>query len=217
MMLFFIRIPLTVLYVFWLAKLTIRTPEVSGGEMVMLLAYGLLGGVVLAVLWAPVVGDKLSAPLTSTITQETSLPPHTNRLVNLIQRLQWRGYHRLALVLVLLEGMRHPDLPQAALLGLRSSRRGSILEKWFAQEVYKYNNIQNCLHAYRVLTERHHTIPPLHRQPEVNLAILNLTREPPPEPAKLQLPPKAAAANPPRNQRIRLFEHAESKSPEETA
>src|SRR5512133_855610 len=196
MIMLFIRIPLTLLFAYSLVKMTMRSSEISGGDIVMLLGYGLLGGVVLAVLWAPVIGEKLSDPLTSVITQETSLPPHTNRLVKWIHSLQRRGYHRPALVLVFVEGIRHPDLPQAALLGLRSSRPGSLLERWFAREVYRFNNVQNCLHAYKVLTERHRTTPPVHAQPEVNLAILNLTRERPPEPARLRLAGQTPAATP---------------------
>ena len=173
--------------------------------MILLLGYALLGSIVVASLWAPVIGEKISGTMTGTLTDEPSLPPHSNALVNSIQRLQRRGYHRPALLLVFLEGMRHPDLPQAALLGLRSSRAGSFLEKAFAKEVYKFNNVQNCLHAYKVLTERHRFTPPLHQQPEVNLAILNLTRQPPPEPAKLQIASASTPAAPERNRRIKLF------------
>ena len=174
--------------------------------MIFLLGYALAGAVVLSVLWAPVIGDKLSDPLTSTLNSETSLPPDTNNLVQGIRWLQRKGWHRPAILLVFAEGIRHPNLPQSALLGLRSARPGSFLEKCFAKEVFKFNNIQNCLHAYKVLTERHGVTPPLHEQPEVNLAILNLTRERPPEPTKYEL--KAAPVKPPaeRNPRIKLFE-----------
>jgi hypothetical protein len=174
--------------------------------MIGLVLFILLGAIVMGALWAPVIGAKLSDPLTSAITQETSLPPDPNRLVSRIRWLQSHGYHRLALLLVFAEGMRHPDLPQASILGLRSIRPGSLLEKWFAREVYHFNNVQNCLHAYTILKERHGIILPLHRQPEVNLAIVSLDRKPPPEPAKLQLTPAEAPAQPARNPQIKLFE-----------
>jgi hypothetical protein len=80
------------------------------------------------------------------------------------------------------------------------------LEKCFAREVFKFNNIQNCLHAYRILTERHGITPPLHSAAEVNLAILNLTRERPLEPAPYKLDVPAEKPKPARNQRIKLFE-----------
>jgi hypothetical protein len=65
------------------------------------------------------------------------------------------------------------------------------LERWFAKEVFKFNNLQNCLYAYKVLRERHGITPPLHRQPEVNLAISILNRERRREPAKYVLKPSA--------------------------
>jgi hypothetical protein len=206
MILALVRIPLTVLFAYSLCKATLRYSQLDGGDMIFLLGYALAGSVLLAILWAPVIGEKLSDPLTSTLNSETSLPPDPNGLVQSIRWLQRRGWHRPALLLVFVEGIRHPNLPQPALLGLRSSRPGSFLEKCFAREVFQFNNIQNCLYAYTVLKERHGVIPPLHKQPEVNLAISNLSREKPPEPAKYEL--KSAPAKPPaeRNPRIKLFE-----------
>jgi hypothetical protein len=109
------------------------------------------------------------------------------------------------LFLVFVEGIRHPTLPQPALLGLRSVRPGSFLERCFAREVYQYNNIQNCLHAYTILKERHRVSPPLHKHSEVNLAIMSLNRERPPEPARLQVKPTKPASPPQRNERIKPF------------
>lgn len=173
--------------------------------MIFLLGYALAGSIFVAILWAPVIGDKLSDPLTSSLTHETSLPPNTNFMIQSIRWLQSRGWHRPALLFVFAEGIRCPDLPQPALLGLRSVRPGSFLEKCFAKEVFKYSNIQNCLHAYQILTERHGVTPPLHHQPEVNLAISNLCRVRPPEPAKYQLKAAPAKARAERNPRIKLF------------
>ena len=208
MMLIFVRIPLTLLYIYSIYRASVSNTVYSGGQMIGLVLYILLGAIVMGALWAPVIGAKLSEPITSTLTQETSLPPDPNRLVGRIRRMQRRGHHRLALLLIFAEGMRHPDLPQAAILGLRSVRPGSLLEKWFAREVYRFNNVQNCLHAYAILKERHGIILPLHRQPEVNLAIIGLDRKPPPEPDKLPLPPAETPALPARNPRIKLFEQA---------
>jgi len=206
MILTLVRIPLTVLFAYTLCKATMRYPEINGGDMIFLLGYALAGSVFVAILWAPVIGQKLSDPLTSTLNSETSLPPNTNDLVQTIRWLQSRGWHRPALFLVFVEGIRHPTLPQPALLGLRSAKPGSFLEKCFAKEVFRYSNIQNCLCAYKILRERHGITPPLHAQPEVNLAISNLSRERPPEPAKYQL--TSAPAKPPaeRNPRIKLFD-----------
>jgi len=206
MILILVRIPLTVLFAYTLCKATLRYSEISGGDMIFLLGYGLAGSIVVAILWAPVIGEKLSDPLTSTLNSETSLPPNTNYLVQSIRWLQGRGWHRPALFLVFVEGIRHPNLPQPALLGLRSAKPGSFLEKCFAKEIFGYSNIQNCLCAYKILTERHGITPPLHAQPEVNLAISNLNRERPPEPTKYQLPESPAKPPAERNPRIKLFE-----------
>ena len=206
MILALVRIPLTVLFAYSFCKSVMRYPEINGGQMVFLLGYALAGAVFLAILWAPVIGDKLSDPLTTTLNSETSLPPNTNDLVQSIRWLQRRGWHRPALLLIFVEGIRHPSLPQPALLGLRSAKPGSFLERCFAKEVFRYNNTQNCLHAYKILTERHGITPPLHPQPEVNLAISNLTRECPPEPAKYQVPSSRAKPTAERNPRIKLFE-----------
>ena len=207
MVLLLVRIPLTILFAYSLVKGVYRYPTLEGGDIIFLLGYALAGSVVVAILWAPVIGEKLSDPITSTFNSGTSLPADPNGLVQMIRWLQRRGWHRSALVLVFLEGIRHPNLPQPTLLGLRSCRPGSFLERCFAREVFKFNNIQNCLYAYQVLTERHGVNPPVHAQPEVNLAISNLTRERPPEPAKYQLNSSAERPRPERNQRIKLFEH----------
>jgi hypothetical protein len=206
MLILLLRVPLTLLYAYYFYRGSETYGQLSTGGVVAFLGYALFGAIALAVLWAPVIGQKLSDPLTSSLTQETSLPPETNLLVRRIHRLQRRGHHRLALFLVFAEGIRHPDLPLPPLLGLRSARPGSFLEKCFAKEVFRYNNIQNCLQAYTILKSRHGFTPPLHQHPEVNLAILNLTRERPPEPAKLHLKPGASLPRAKRDPRIRLFE-----------
>ncbi len=209
MILNLVRIPLTILLAWTFYRELMRHAELTGGGAILLLAYGLTGAIILAILWAPVIGDKLSDPLTSALSNATSLPSPPNRLVRWISQLQQRGWHRPALLLVFVEGIRHPNLPQPALLGLRSCRPGSLLERCFAREVYKYNNIQNCLHAYSILKERHGICPPLHQHPEVNLAILNLTRQPAPEPAKVQVVPKPVPVTPPRNPRIQIFDESQ--------
>lgn len=205
MLLNLLRIPLTIAFGYSLYRWLMSPGELAGGDIIMVMAYGLFGAVALAILWAPVIGEKIAGPMTGTLTQETSLPPETNSLVRSIHFLQRRGWHRPALFLVLLEGIRHPTLPLPPLLGLRSARPGSFLEKLFAREVYKYNNIQNCLHAYRILQERHGCTPPPHHQAEVNLAILNLKREPHPEPKKFEVKSVPPPTTPQRNQRIKLF------------
>ena len=199
------RLLLTVGFAGSFYRTAVRSSVESGGDMVILLAYGLCGAMALALLWAPVIGDKLSDPLTSVLTQETSLPQPANTLLQWIGWLQRRGWHRAALACVFIEGLRHPDLPQAAWLGLHSARPGSYLEKCFAREVYGFNNIQHCLAAYRILRDRHGVAPPWHRHPEVNLAVAGLNRVSPPEPARVRVVPFPLPALPARDPRIKLF------------
>lgn len=202
---FLLRIALTLAFGYSLSRALVRSPGLSAGDIIFLLGYSLAGSIFVAILWAPVVGEKLSGPLTATFNSDTSIPADPNRLVRMIRWLQRRRWHRPALFLVFLEGIRHPSLPQPALLGLRSVKPGSFLEKCFAKEVFKYSNVQNCLVAYKILTERHGITPPLHHQPEVNLAISSLTRERPPDPVKYQLKTAAPVQRAARNPRIKLF------------
>ncbi len=197
---------LTGAFVYSLVKAAYGYPTMSPVGTVFLMIYLLLGGIVVSTLWAPVIGERITEPLTSSIVEQTTLPPTQNRVVRLIHRLQARGHHRLALLGCFWEGIRRPDQPLPALLGLRSARPGSLLEKLFAREVYRYNNIKNCLLAYTILKERHGETPAPHRNPEVNLAILNLTRLPHPEPSKLEVKPNATPVRMERNPRIKLFE-----------
>lgn len=205
MILRILRIPLTVLFGWAFYRSLMNGADLAGGGIIAVMAFGLIGAIGVAVLWAPVIGEQLSEPLTSTFTTGTSLPQTPNNLVHAINRLQARRWHRLALLLVFAEGLRHPELPHPSLLGLRSVRPGSWLERWFAREIYRFSNIQNCLHAYTILKERHGITPPPHRQPEVNLAILSLTRERPPTPNTIPMGPSSPQPKPPRNKRIRLF------------
>jgi hypothetical protein len=193
-------------FVYSLVKAAYAYTSLSGLDTIFLMIYLLLGSIIISILWAPVIGEKIADPITSSIVEETTLPPTQNRLVRWICRLQARGTHRLALLLCFWEGLRHPDLPLPPLLGLRSTRPGSFLEKLFAREVYRYNNIKNCLHAYTILKERHNECPPPHRNPEVNLAIMGLTRAPHPTPEKVTVKTNAAPVRLERNPGIKLFE-----------
>jgi hypothetical protein len=205
MILNLLRIPITLAFAYTFYRALTGGTQLGNASIVALAAFGLLGSIFMALLWAPVVGEKVSGPVTGMLVEETSMAAQPKLLVQWISMLQRRGYHRLALGLIFIEGLRAPNLPHPALLGLGSAKPGSFLERCFAREVYRYNNIQNCLYAYSILKERHGKIPPPHPQPEVNLAILSLTRERPPEPNKIPLKASGPTPKPPRNRRIRLF------------
>ena len=205
-MLFVVRIVFGGLFFYTFYHGFFQSGPLEGVEVAMLMFLLWLGAIMMSILWAPVIGQAVSDPLTSAITEGSYLPPVANDVVRLIHQLQGKGAHRTALALCLLEGLRYPDLPHPPLLALRSVRPGSRLEKWMAREVYRYSNVKNCLHAYRILTERHGETPPVHPVPEVTLAIYGSTRPAPPPATLLEVPHAPAAIKPQRNPRIRLFE-----------
>ena len=202
-----IRMIITGVFLYLLGREVRDYPNLSAVGMLFLAAFALVGGLFVAMLWVPVLGTKLSEPLTASLTEETSLPPLTNSLVRLIHKSQARGWHRLALLVCFLEGMRHPDLPHPPLLALRSVKPGSFLERCFAREVYRYHNVQNCLRAYRILVERHGVPPPPHPVPEVRLALFQSQREPASPPETIALTPNSKGINLKRNPDIKLFDH----------
>jgi hypothetical protein len=163
-------------------------------------------GIANAVVWAPYIGRLMAEPLTGAFTAGHP-GDSTNHVVQFIHKLALRRRRRLALFFAFLEGVRHPDLPAAFVLGLGNARPGSWLEKAFAREVWRFDNAENCLRAWRVL--RAGGIDPgLHRAAEVNLLILSADREKRPEPSVLSVPPAPPPPPPIRNPRIRLFDGA---------
>lgn len=191
-------------------RLAEANPATEGTTDGGYLALAVIIGIANAIVWAPLVGRLMADPLTGAFT--TGHPgDYRNHLVQFVNKLGARGWRRTALFFAFLEGIRHPDLPAAFVLGMRYSRPGSLLERIFAREVWRFDNAENCLRAWKVLQEAG-TALPVHRRPEVNLLILSTQREQHPEPKALPLPP----ADPPpplrRNQRIRLFEGADRSS-----
>jgi hypothetical protein len=201
-----IRVLITGVFLYFLVQEAKDYPRLSDLNLLFLAAYALVGGVFVAIWWVPVVGTALSEPFTSTFTEEAVHPSSSNTLVRLIHRLQARHHHRLALMICFLEGLRYPDLPHPPLLALRSVKPGSYLERCFAREVYRYHNVQNCLHACLILVDRHGLTPPPHPVPEVRLALLQSQRGPTPEPTTLVLSPKTKPAGLKRNREIVLFD-----------
>lgn len=161
-------------------------------------------GIAAAATWAPVLGEVVAGPMTGTLT-DGSVSQDNTGLIRWIRRLEARGWRRLVVVLCFVEGVRHPRLPAAFVLGMNNTRPGSWLERVFSEEVFRFNNVANCVRAHDILKLRHDVNPGLHREAEVNLAIRSHIREPRPEAAILAVP--AAPPPPPlqRNERIRLF------------
>jgi hypothetical protein len=157
-----------------------------------------------ALTWAPVLGEEIAGPVTG-LMGDGNVAQINFRLVRWAKHCQTRGWRRLALLLAFVEGVRRPNLPAAFVIGLRCARPGSWLELAFAREVWRFNNVANCVRAFDILVLHHDRRPRAHPVPEVNLALLAHTRPVPP-PAEV-LPVPSAPPPPPleRNERIRLF------------
>jgi hypothetical protein len=168
-----------------------------------------------AVVWAPYLGAKLSAPLTGVLTEGTYIE-RSNWLLRLIAWLENRQYRRAVVACCFWEGVRHPDLPAAFVLGLRNSRAGSWFEKVYAREVFRFSNSQNCVQAFQAL-KRHGIDPRPHPSQEVNVALMSVDRAPRPEAQILPIPPAAQPEPPKRNPRIRLFNSADTQSTEDVS
>jgi hypothetical protein len=173
----------------------------------------LILGLANAIVWAPWVGEKLAAPLDTMYTGAGS-PMPTNTWLRFAHWCAAKGHRRLAVLLAFAEGVRHPDLPGAFIVGLHNAKPGSWLEKIFAREVYRFHNVQNAVHAWEVL-RRHGIEPPPHPNKEVNATLLSLMHRHQPESRVLPVP---EAPEPPlkRNPRIQLFTDAAKDAVPET-
>ena len=167
-------------------------------------ALAVILGIAASATWAPVLGEVVAGPMTGTLT-DGSVSQDTTLLIRWTRRLEMKGWRRIVVFLAFVEGVRHPRLPAAFVIGMNQSRPGSWLERVFSREVYRFNNVANCVRAHDILKLRHDVDPGPHREVEVNLALRAHVREPRPEPSILPVP--EAPPPPPlqRNSRIRLF------------
>jgi hypothetical protein len=180
-------------------------------------AYYLVLCVVLALanaaVWAPWLGDKLSEPITSLLTRDSSASDR-DRWQHLLFRLQDRGHRRLTVLFALLEGLHRPERPTAFLVGLRNARPGTWSQAYFAQKVFKFDNARNCLEAFDVL-RKYGIDPRPHRNPEVNNVLLAHERHAKPDPERLPVFPAAASVPLKRDRRIKLSAAHDAGAPTE--
>jgi len=158
----------------------------------------LLNGIV----WAPYFGERVSDPLTGgTINAEFT--EEKGWLLKMIRYAQNRGWRAITRWLCFVECCRSPWRPTAYIIGLTNARENSWLEKVFATEVFKFNNAQNCLIAYRAL-KRHGIDPRPHQSPGVNLVLVSEEHEVRETPAAIEVPPAPEPPKIKRNERIKL-------------
>jgi hypothetical protein len=177
------------------------------------LALAVLLALANAAVWAPALGMSVAGPLTGMLTDGTTTEER-NLLLWASRRCLARGARHAALAFALIEGVRHPDRPAAFLLGLQCSTPGSRLERVFALEVWRFENVRNCTMAFRVL-QRQGIDPRPHRNQEVNLTLLALEKPPCPERQPLPVPASEVPIQPKRNTRIQLFAGATPPPAEE--
>ncbi len=171
-------------------------------------ALAIIVGLAAAATWAPVLGGLVAGPLTGTLTDGPAAQDSTG-LLRFIRRCAFRGWRRLTLLLCFIEGVRHPRLPAAFVIGMNHATPGSWLEKAFAKEVFGFSNVANCLRAHDILKLRHDLDLGAHPQSEINLALLAHRRERRPDASVLAVPPAPDAPPLQRKANIRLFAAAD--------
>lgn len=203
-MLTLLRTVLTVALVYGLlqaAKNASENPQSGDLTNAFWLAYCVVVGIFAAITWAPVLGSRIADPLTGILTDSTYVE-RPNGLMRLIRWLESRSSRFLVRWLCVVEGIRHPWLPAQFITGLNHARPGSWLELAFAREVYRFNNVQHCMQAFRVLRRRGKKPHP-HPNTEINLVLMSLEKAAKPDTPVLPVP---ASSAPPlkRNLRIKL-------------
>ena len=169
-------------------------------------------GILNAFVWAPALGKKLSDPVTSMLTESTFVE-HENLLMKLVRWVAGLGWNDLTARVAFLECVHNPDQPAGFVIGLAHARKGSWLEKVYARELFRFDNVQHVLWAFQVL-KRHGIDPRPHRRPELNLALMAVDREEKPAPTPLALPAQRSPVVVKRNDRIQLFKGPTQLNPE---
>jgi hypothetical protein len=163
-------------------------------------AFMVFGAIANAMVWAPYFGEKVADPLTGgTINSEYR--ESSSFLLRLIRAAQRCGLRDVVCWLCFLEGVRAPYLPTAFVIGMQAAREGSWFEKIYAREVFKFNNAQNCLAAFKIL-KSHGIDPRPHAMPGVNLLLISSEHEVKHSPAALDVPESAPPPKIERNPRI---------------
>jgi hypothetical protein len=193
-------------FLYALYKALQEQPSPHAGDLTPAFYLGLcvILAIIAAISWAPYIGDKMSDPLTGTYTNPSHLADPKNRVLKLIRWLDQKQYRRWTVSFCFLEGIRKPSAPSHFIIGLHNAKPGSWLEKVYAREVFKFDNAQNCVYAYKILKARG-IDPKPHRNSEVNILLLSLEKSVQPTPAPMNLQKAPPPPEVKRNQRIELF------------
>jgi hypothetical protein len=213
-MLVLFRFFLTSLFLWLIVKLSRQAAENLDDDVsnAGLFALAVVVGFAASITWAPVLGRLIAGPMTG-LMNDGNVSEDRTWLIRFARRCEAREWPRMAVLAAFAEGVRHPNLPAAFVVGMNNARPGSWLEKVFAREVWRFNNITNCVRAHEILRTRHHIDPGTHEQAEINLALMSQVREPAPPLPPLAVPAAPPAPLPKRNARIRLFGGAPGATP----
>ena len=164
---------------------------------------GVLVAIACAIVWAPFIGGKIADPITGGMVNSDPIE-RPKRLLRLIRWLDKKERSpALIRYLCFIEGVRVPWLPTAFQLGLNHSKPGSWLEKVYAREVFRFNNVENCMRAFQVL-QRHGIDPRPHNNPDVNTVLMSLERGSADTPEVMQVAPAPPPPTLKRNERIKI-------------
>jgi len=181
-----------------------RDVEISGQLAILVLL-----GIPTGILWSPWIADRLCGPMMGVLTDSTYYDSkRTKRKFLLWAHI--KGHRRSALFVAILEGLFHPYEAEAFLIGLENTKPGSWLEKFFASEVFRFNNVQNAVLAAGIL-RRHGIRPGVHRTQEISLILKHVRRLRKPDPALLKVPKLPPIQKVPRNNKIKLFAGADKR------
>lgn len=216
-MLVLLRIIITgaLIYVFREMKATGAGTTYAGDlTQAFYMAIVLILAILMAMVWAPFLGERIADPLTGELTAG-SHGDHRRLFPQLIRWFERRGWRRATLICCIFEGLDNPDYPTAFVTGLRQTRPGTWWEKVFAKEVFRFDNVHNCLEAATILEERHGIELEEHERPDVTMALKERRRSvQPPAPPK-PIPKAPALPKRKRNERIRIFvERPPTRNPE---
>jgi hypothetical protein len=163
---------------------------------------GVIAAIAAAIAWAPYLGGKVADPLTGGMVA-SEFQERKNWLMQLIRWCDKKGRSRWVRWLCFIEAVRAPWLPTAYRVGLANARPSSWLEKIYAREVFKFNNAEQCVKAFRAL-QRHGIDPRPHLNADVNMVLMSIDRSVAAEPDKMPVPPAPPPPALKRNERIRI-------------
>ncbi len=164
---------------------------------------GVIVAIVCAATWAPYIGGKVADPMAGGMVNSEPIE-RPKRLLRIIRWLDAKERSPgLIRFLCFIEGVRVPWLPTAFKIGLRHAKPGSWLEKVYAREVFRFNNVESCMRAFEVL-QRHGIDPRPHNNPDVNTALMSLDRGAAPDPSLMHVAPAPPPPPLKRNERIKI-------------